>query len=150
MLLKKDALLHLRHKRGLTQEHLARRLYITRQAVSRWERGETEPGIDMIKLIARELEVPMTELLDMPEDYCQSCGMMFTAPGQHGHEEDGTEAEGYCRWCYENGRYTYETTMDDMIEDCAPRMAQAMGWTVDEAASLLGAVLPTLDRWRQE
>ena len=34
-----------------------------------------------------------------------------------------------------------------MIEDCAPRMAEAMGWTVDEAASLLGAVLPTLRRW---
>ena len=32
-------------------------------------------------------------------------------------------------------------------EDCAPRMAKAMGWTADEAASLLGAVLPTLRRW---
>ena len=150
MLLKKDALPRLRRERELTQEELARKLYITRQAVSRWERGETEPGIDMIKLIAHELEVPLTELLDMPEDYCQSCGMMFTAPGQHGHEEDGTEAEDYCRWCYEDGRYTYETTMDDMIEECAPRMAEAMGWTVDEAASLLGAVLPTLERWRQK
>ena len=150
MLLKKDALPRLRRERGLTQEELARKLYITRQAISRWERGETEPGIDMIKLIAHELEAPMTELLDMPEDYCQSCGMMFTAPGQHGHEADGTETKDFCRWCYDDGAYTYETTMDDMIEDCAPRMAEAMGWTVDEAASLLGAVLPTLDRWRQE
>lgn len=150
MLLKKDALPRLRRERKLTQEELARKLYITRQAVSRWEHGETEPGIDMIKLIAHELEVPLTELLDMPEDYCQSCGMMFTVPSQHGHEEDGTETEEYCRWCYEDGRYTHETTMDDMIEDCAPRMAEAMGWTVDEAASLLGAVLPTLERWRQE
>lgn len=150
MLLKKNALPRLRRERGLTQEELARKLYITRQAISRWERGETEPGIDMIKLIAHELEVPMTELLDMPEDYCQSCGMMFTAPGQHGHEADGTETKDFCRWCYDDGAYTYETTMDGMIEDCAPRMAEAMGWTVDEAASLLGAVLPTLDRWRQE
>ena len=38
--------------------------------------------------------------------------------------------------------------MDDMIEECAPRMAEAMGWTVDESASLLGAVLPTLERWK--
>ena len=148
MLLKKDALSRVRHERGLTQEELSKRLYITRQAVSRWERRETEPGIDMIKLIARELEVPMTELLDMPEDYCQSCGMMFTAPNQHGHEADGADADDYCRWCYDNGAYTYETTMDDMIEDCAPRMAEAMDWTVDEAASLLGAVLPTLERWK--
>ena len=149
MIMLKDALARLRRERGLTQEELARRLYITRQAVSRWEVGATEPSIDMLKLIARELDVPVTELLDMPEHYCQSCGMMFTAPGQHGHEADGSEAEDFCRWCYENGVYTYETTMDEMIEDCAPRMAEAMGWTVDEAASLLGAVLPTLRRWRE-
>ncbi|MDN0055512.1 helix-turn-helix transcriptional regulator [Collinsella ihumii] len=49
----KNTLARLRRERGLTQEELARRLYITRQAVSRWETGATEPGIDMIKLIAR-------------------------------------------------------------------------------------------------
>lgn len=36
MLMLKDALSRLRRERGLTQEELARRLYITRQAVSRW------------------------------------------------------------------------------------------------------------------
>lgn len=49
----KDVLSTLRRERGLTQEQLAKRLFITRQAVSRWETGETAPGIDMIKLIAR-------------------------------------------------------------------------------------------------
>ena len=38
--------------------------------------------------------------------------------------------------------------MDEMIEDCAPRMAEVMGWTTDEAASLLGTMLLTLRRWR--
>lgn len=145
----KDVLPRLRRERGLTQEDLAKKLFITRQAVSRWETGETAPGIDMTKLIAVTLDVPVTELLEMPERYCQSCGMIFTAPDQHGHEADGTEVEDFCRWCYDDGAYTYETTMEDMIEDCAPRMAEAMGWTVDESASLLGAVLPTLKRWKE-
>lgn len=145
----KDVLTRLRRERGLTQEDLAKKLFITRQAVSRWETGETAPGIDMTKLIAVTLDVPVTELLEMPEHYCQSCGMMFTAPDQHGHEADGTEVEDFCRWCYDDGAYTYETTMEDMIEDCAPRMAEAMDWTVDESASLLGAVLPTLKRWKE-
>ena len=123
----KDILPELRREHSLTQEQLAKKLYITRQAVSRWETGETTPGIDMTKLIARELDVPITKLLEMPEHYCQSCGMMFTGPGQLGHDADGA----------------------DMIEECAPRMAEAMGWTVDESASLLGAVLPTLDRWKE-
>lgn len=145
----KDVLPRLRRERGLTQEDLAKKLFIIRQAVSRWETGETAPGIDMTKLIAVTLDVPVTELLEMPEHYCQSCGMMFTAPDQHGHEADGTEVEDFCRWCYDDGAYTYETTMEDMIEDCAPRMAEAMDWTVDEGASLLGAVLPTLKRWKE-
>lgn len=145
----KDVLPRLRRERGLTQEDLAKKLFITRQAVSRWETGETAPGIDMTKLIAVTLDVPVTELLEMLEHYCQSCGMMFTAPDQHGHEADGTEVEDFCRWCYDDGAYTYETTMEDMIEDCAPRMAEAMDWTVDESASLLGAVLPTLKRWKE-
>ena len=122
MILLKDALARLRRERGLTQEELASRLYITRQAVSRWETGATEPSIDMIKLIARELEVPVMRLL-------------------------GTETEDFCRWCYDQGAYTYETTMEEMIEDCAPRMAEHMGWSVDECASLLGAILPNLRRW---
>lgn len=145
----KDTIAAIRKEAGLTQEEMARRLYVTRQAISRCEQGTTEPGIDMLKLIARELDVPVTALLDMLEHYCQSCGMMFTGPDQHGHEADGSETEDFCRWCYDGGAYTYETTMDEMIEDCAPRMAEAMGWTVDEAASLLGAVLPTLRRWRE-
>lgn len=93
MILLKDVLAQTQRERGLTQEELAARLCITRQAVSRWETGATEPGIDMIKLIARELDIPVTRLLDMPEHYCQSCGMMFTGPDQHGHEACGTVAD---------------------------------------------------------
>lgn len=137
----------LRKSKGLSQEELALKLNVVRQTVSKWERGATEPGIDMIKLIARELEVPVMRLLDMPEHYCQSCGMMFTGPDQHGREADSTEVEDFCRWCYDQGAYTYETTMEEMIEDCAPRMAQNMDWSVDECASLLGAILPNLRRW---
>ena len=35
-----------------------------------------------------------------------------------------------------------------MIEDCAPRLAQNTGMSLDEAVSLMGAVLPQLERWR--
>ena len=62
----KDVLPQMRKERGLTQEELARRLYVTRQAVSRWETGETTPSIDMAKLIALALDVPVMRLLDLP------------------------------------------------------------------------------------
>lgn len=45
---------------------MARRLYVTRQAVSRWETGETAPGIDMVKLICVTFGVPLERFFDMP------------------------------------------------------------------------------------
>ena len=136
-----------RKSHGLTQEELASRLFVTRQAVSRWERGEVVPGIDMMKLISTVLDEPLEHLLEMPERYCQSCGMILT-PDDCGTDANGGVNEHYCKWCYQDGSYTYETTMDAMIEDCAPRLAENTGMTQDEAVSLMGAVLPMLERWR--
>ena len=144
----KDTLVRLRQDRGLTQEELARKLFVTRQAVSRWERGEVTPGIDMMKLIANVLDEPVIHLLDLPEHYCESCAMILT-PDDCAREADGSKADHWCKWCYDQGHYTYETTMEDMIEDCAPRLAANTGMTLDEAVSLMGAVLPNLQRWRE-
>ena len=81
--------------------------------------------------------------------FCQSCGMPLQNEADYGTEAGGARSEEYCTYCYQNGGFTADCTMDEMIEDCAPRMAEAMGWSVDESASLLGAVLPTLKRWRE-
>ena len=82
-----DVLVRIRKERNLTQEDLARKLYVTRQAVSRWENGETTPGIDMCKLIAATCDVPVALLLEMPDGaYCQSCGMPFYQEKDHGTE----------------------------------------------------------------
>lgn len=144
-----EALAALREELGLTQEELARELFVTRQAVSRWERGDTTPGIDMIKLIAATTGAPITRLLEMPAAYCESCGMVLTSKGQLGSNADGSTAEHYCKWCFSQGSYTEDITMDEMIEDCAPRLAKNMSCTLDEAVSLMGAVLPTLERWQR-
>ena len=53
----KETLVAAREQRGMTQQDLAEKLYVTRQAVSRWENGETEPSVDMRKLIATVLDV---------------------------------------------------------------------------------------------
>ena len=50
----KDILRELREKKGLTQDALAERVLVTRQAVSRWETGETQPNTDTLKLLSKE------------------------------------------------------------------------------------------------
>ena len=142
-----EKLIAVRRANNLTQEQLAAKLYVTRQAVSRWERDEVTPGIDMMKLIAAVTGEPLSHLLEMPEHYCQSCGMVLT-PDDCGTDAAGATTDHYCKWCYDHGEYTYETTMEAMIEDCAPRLAQNTGMSLDEAVSLMGAVLPQLERWR--
>lgn len=142
-----EKLVAVRRTHNLTQDQLAEKLYVTRQAVSRWERGEVTPGIDMMKLIAAVTGEPLAHLLEMPEHYCESCGMYLT-PDDCGTDATGQKTDHYCKWCYDRGGYTYETTMEAMIEDCAPRLAKNTGMTLDEAVSLMGAVLPQLERWR--
>ena len=48
----KDILLQLRTKKGLSQEQLAEQVFVTRQAVSRWETGETTPNTETLKLLS--------------------------------------------------------------------------------------------------
>ena len=52
-----------REREGLTQEELADRLYVTRAAVSKWERDLGYPGIDSLRLIANEMGCTLDELL---------------------------------------------------------------------------------------
>ena len=52
-----DILRNLREKRGLTQEQLAEKVMVTRQAVSRWETGETQPNTETLKLLSKEFDV---------------------------------------------------------------------------------------------
>ena len=88
-----ETILTARKNAGLTQEQLAAKVYVTRQAVSRWETGESEPGIDMRKAIAKELGVSAVSLLGLPEEpACQCCGTPFSVPNMpFGTNEDGSE-----------------------------------------------------------
>ena len=144
----REAIAKARKDAGLTQEQLAGKLYVTRQAVSRWETGESEPGIDMRKAIAKELGVPAVSLLGLPDEpACQCCGTPFSVPNMpFGTNDDGSENEDYCKWCYENGSFT-SSGLDEIIEHNAPFLMEATGYTREEAVSFMGIVLPSLKRW---
>ena len=57
----------LRRKNGLTQEALAQELHVTRQAVSNWENGKTEPDIDTLQAIAAALDADLMEVIYGPD-----------------------------------------------------------------------------------
>ena len=146
----KDTLIEIRERNGLTQAEMAERLFVTRQAVSRWECGDTQPCIDALKLIAAEFHVPIEKLLDMPlQAVCQSCGMPLSDPSLLGTEADGSPSEHHCKWCYANGDYLGACTMEDMVGICVANMTGPDApFTEDEARAYMEALLPTLDRWK--
>ena len=72
----KDVIFKLRTERGMSQEALAEKVFVTRQAVSRWENGETVPSTDTLKLLSGVFDVSVNTLLGSPRQLiCQCCGM---------------------------------------------------------------------------
>lgn len=57
----------LRMAKKLTQEELAEKLHVTRQAVSAWERGQTQPDLDTLERIAQALDTEVTALIYGPD-----------------------------------------------------------------------------------
>ncbi|MBO4368356.1 MAG: helix-turn-helix domain-containing protein [Clostridia bacterium] len=114
-----DILKNLREKHGLTQEQMAERVMVTRQAVSRWETGETQPNTDTLLLLSKEFEVSINTLLGSPRQLiCQCCGMPLNEDDMISREKDGSLNEDYCRWCYAEGKFTYtskETLLDFLL-----------------------------------
>lgn len=81
--------------------------------------------------------------------FCQSCGMPLTAPEQYGTQADGSPSEDYCSYCYKNGQFTGEMTMDEMIDFCTPMMVKGNpGMTEEQAREQMHQFFPMLKRWK--
>ena len=143
----KDVIYELRTKKGLSQDELAEKVFVTRQAVSRWENGETVPNTETLKLLSNLFNVSINTLLGSPQKLiCQCCGMPLE-DGIIGRNRDGTLNEDYCQWCYADGTYTY-SDMDDLIEVCLPHMV-GENFTEEQARAYMKQKLPQLDYWKR-
>lgn len=143
----KNVILELRTKRGLSQDELAEKIMVTRQAVSRWENGETVPNTDTLKLLSKVFDVSINTLLGQPRRLiCQCCGMPLEDE-IIGHDRDGTMNESYCKWCYADGMYTY-SNMDDLI-DVAVKHMVTDEFPEEQAREYMKDLLPKLDYWKR-
>jgi len=142
-----DVILELRNKKGLSQDELASRMMVTRQAVSRWENGETVPNTETLKLLSKEFNVSINTLLGAPRELrCQCCGMPLE-DNIIGHDSDGAMNEDYCKWCYADGTFTY-SNMDDLIDIAVGHMV-GDNFTEEQAREYMKQMLPTLDYWKK-
>lgn len=83
-------------------------------------------------------------------NFCQSCGMPMTPPNEYGTEADGSKSGDYCSYCYQNGQFTGEMTMEEMIDFCTPLMAKNnSGMTEEQARTQMYQFFPMLKRWKK-
>ena len=144
----KDILKELREKNGLTQDQLAEKVMVTRQAVSRWETGETQPNIDTLKLLSKEYNVTVNTLLGSPiKLVCQCCGMPLTEDGMVSKEPDGNFNEEYCTWCYTGGKFVYDS-MDGLIDFLIGHMPNPDNTPEKERRVQYGGYLSQLKHWK--
>ena len=142
----KDIILELRTKNGLSQDALAEKIYVTRQAVSRWETGETIPNVDALKLLSKLFDVSINTLLGPPRKLiCQCCGMPLDDTSIS-KETDGTFNEAYCKWCYTDGKFVY-ISLKELIDFLVGHMSNE-NWPPEQARAYFEAQLPTLSRWK--
>lgn len=142
----KDILLELRTRSGLSQQELADRVHVTRQAISRWETGETLPNTDSLQLLFQLFNVSINTLLGSPRQLiCQCCGMPLTDEILS-REPDGSFNEDYCQWCYADGQYAYPS-LESLIDFLSQHMASA-DRTPDQIRAYLQEVLPHLKHWQ--
>ena len=98
----------LRLLKGLSQDEVAEKVYVTRQAVSRWENGETTPNTETLMLLSKLFDVSINTLLGSPRKMiCHCCGMELD-DATTSREIDGGFNEDYCKWCYHEGEFTLD------------------------------------------
>ena len=86
--------------------------------------------------------------------FCQSCGMPLTKVADCGTNADGSTCFDYCKYCYQDGKFLHDCTMEEMIEHCAQSVNEVnknmpTPMTRDVYVAMMQGFFPMLKRWRR-
>ena len=89
----------------------------------------------------------------MEQKFCQSCGMPID-DSTFGKEADGSKNEEYCCYCYADGHFTQDFTLEEMIEHNLQFIDEfnkdsEVKYTVEEARKMMHEYFPQLKRWKK-
>ena len=123
-----------RKKAGLSQEALAEKIGVSRQAISKWETGEAAPEITKLPLLARTFDVTADWLLDDEAGFDEEtqeedvpAGHPYTEEGHVGANHDIPAAPAYPGWI-------------DHLPGFLGRMLKKYGWLFGVRLAISGAL----------
>ncbi|MCD8261441.1 MAG: hypothetical protein LUD15_08045 [Bacteroides sp.] len=87
--------------------------------------------------------------------YCQSCGILLENSTQYGTHADHSPTSEYCSYCYQEGEFTEDCTMEEMILHCVEYLDEfnegsRTHFSREEAIREMRKHFPTLKRWQQK
>ena len=90
----------------------------------------------------------------MDTRFCQSCGMPLRSTEDYGTNVDQSPNTDFCHYCYQDGNFTRDVTMDMMIEQCAQFLDEynedaPQKLTREEAIAQMQEYFPQLKRWKE-
>ena len=143
-----NVLKQLRENNNLTQDQMAERVMVTRQAVSRWENGETQPNTETLKLLSKEFNVSINTLLGSPRQLiCQCCGMPLNEDSLISREADGSYNEDYCKWCLTDSEFVYKSK-ESLIDFLASHMPNPDNLKEEERRTQYDSYLSQRKHWK--
>lgn len=86
------------------------------------------------------------------EKICQSCGMPLKKSEDFGTNRDGSASDEYCRYCMQDGVFTDDVTMEEMVEHNLTYLDEYnqdsdVKFSKEEARAEMLRFFPTLKRW---
>ena len=135
----------------LSPDTLRRRLAVLGQEISRAHSEEPDTPCQVPDAMMEPSQTKEVLSMDVKEmRFCQSCGMPLTPGVELGTEADGAVNPDYCSYCYKDGQFAGEMTMEEMIDFCTPMMIQANpGMTAEQAKAQMHQFFPMLKRWKK-
>lgn len=90
----------------------------------------------------------------MEQKFCQSCGMPLN-DSVMGSNADGSANDDYCKYCFNEGKFTNNFTMEEMIQYCAGMLDEynadaKVKLTKEEAIAQMREHFPTMKRWKAQ
>ncbi len=83
------------------------------------------------------------------QEICQSCGMVMRQE-DYGRNSDGSVNREYCKYCFQNGRFGKDETMEEMIESCILFWINGTDCkTENDARKKMMSIFPSLKRWKK-
>ena len=98
-------------------------------------------------------ELKLRDLMENFENqkFCQSCAMPMAGSEIYGTNADGSKNEDYCIFCFKDGEFTSDMSMDEMMNFCIDKMCECHpDMDKAEASAMMGEVFPKLKRWAND